>query len=480
MNTRKIVSGFSWKLFERLGVQGVQFILQLLLARLLAPEHYGVLSIMLIFISLANVFVQNGFSSSLVQDKDVTDEDYSSVFWISFLIATLLYAVLFVTAPLIAFFYQMPTLVAPLRVLSLMLFPSVFNAVQQSKILREMDFRKVFFSNVTAIAVSGVAGVVAAFFGLGLWALVIYQLLHIVIACAVMYFTVDWRLRLVCNMARVKVLFSFGWKLLVSNLLNTLYQDLRSLVIGKKYNSSTLGFYNRGKQFPQLIMNTVNSAVQGVMFPALSAEQNDRARMKAMMRRSIAVGSFLIFPIMTGLALVAPALVELLLTERWLPCVPFMQIYCFSFAFYPIHSCNLQAVTALGRSDLFLKLEIIKKIMGVALLVIAVVFFDSPIAIALTGLISTVICFFINAQPVKALVKYSYFEQLRDLIPATLLSLAMCAPVLLVSTLSWHPIYILLVQVAVGAAVYIGAAFLFNVSSCRFILNLAKQYLHKK
>ena len=278
-----ITKGLAWKLFERFGVQGVQFILQIILARMLAPEYYGVLSIMLIFTALADVFIQRGFNTALIQNKDVTEDDYSSVLWVSLVIAGVMYGVIYFTSPIIGSFYNMPELVSPLRVLALMLFPGALNSVQLAKVSREMDFKKVFLSNVAAIVVSGCAGIAIAYLGGGLWALVAQTVLNVFVACIVMKFTVKLRLKLICNFKRIKVLFTYGWKLLVSSLIDALYQDIRSLVIGKKYDATTLGYYNRGKQFPQFIINAVNGSVQSVMLPALSSQQDDKNSLKDMM-----------------------------------------------------------------------------------------------------------------------------------------------------------------------------------------------------
>ena len=476
----KISHGFLWKLLERFGVTGAQFVLQIILARILDPAHYGVLSIMIIFTTLANVFIQNGFNTALIQNKDVTEEDYSSVFWVSFGIAGVLYGVIFVTAPLIGSFYKMPDLVTPLRVLALMLFPGALNSVQLAKVSREMDFRKVFFSNVAAILVAGGVGIAIAYMGGGLWALVAQSLLNVLVACVVMRFTVRLKLRLVCNFSRIKVLFSFGWKLLVSGLLDTLYQDLRSLVIGKKYDSSTLGYYNRGKQFPQLVINAINSSVQSVMLPAMSAEQDDKAKVKAMMRNSIMLSSYIIFPMMAGLAGVATPLVRLLLTDKWLPCVPYLQIYCFTFAFYPVHSCNLQAINAMGRSDMFLKLEIIKKSYGLVALVIAVLFFDSPVAIAMTGVITTVLSCFVNAAPNKKLIGYSYLEQMKDILPSLLASVIMLGSVLAVGLLPLNPFVMILLQITVGIAIYVVISAITRMKPFLLVLEMIKKILKKK
>lgn len=464
-----------WKLLERFGVQGIQFLLQIVLARILDPEHYGILSMMVIFTTLANVFVQNGFNTSLIQNKDVTEEDYSSVFWVSLGIAGILYGVLFFAAPVIAAFYKMPDIVAPLRVLSLMLIPGAFNSVQLAKVSRDMDFKKVFYSNVGGVVFSGIIGIVMALMGAGLWALVAQTLLNVVVSCVVMLATVKWRPRLICNMARVKVLLSYGWKLLVSSLLDTLYQDIRSLVIGKKYDADTLGYYNRGKQFPQFVIGAINGAVQSVLLPAMSAEQDEPEKVKLLMRNSVTLSSYIIFPMMAGLAGVAEPLVQLLLTEKWLPCVPYMQIYCFSLAFNPIHSCNLQAINAMGRSDIFLKLEVIKKTIGIGVLAVAVLCFDSPIAIALTGAFTTFTSCFINAYPNKKLIGYSYFEQMKDILPSFLVSLLMLLCVFGVELLHLPAYMTLIVQVMVGIVAYVALSAVLRLAPFHILLGMLRK-----
>lgn len=479
-NNTGIINGFIWKLLERFGVSGVQFILQIILARLLDPEQYGVLAIMIIFTTLANVFIQQGFNTSLIQRKDVSEEDYSSVFWVSLAIASILYAVIFICAPMIGSFYQMPSIVTPLRILALMLFPGALNSVQLAKVSREMDFSKVFFSNIGGVIVSGLAGIIIAYMGGGLWALVVQTMLNVLVACLVMRFTVKLKLQKVCDIKRVKVLFSYGWKLLVSSLLDTLYLDLRSLVIGKKYDSGTLGYYNRGQQFPQFINNAINGAVQSVMLPAMSAEQDNKIRVKTMMRNSITLSAYILFPVMAGLAAVAKPLVSILLTDKWLPCVPYMQVYCFSFAFYPVHSCNLQAINAMGRSDIFLKLEIIKKTYGILVLAIAVFCFDSPLAIALTGLITTWIGWFVNSSPNKKLINYSYKEQIIDLVPSMIMSLIMCIVVLLVGKIKVNLWILLPLQIVIGAGVYYLMSLIFMPGPYKLLIDQLKKVLNSR
>ncbi len=475
----KIGKSLVWKLLERFGVQGVQFILQLVLARILDPSHYGMLSIMIVFVNLANVFVQNGFNTALIQNKDVTEEDYSSVFWVSLTVAGALYAAIFLGAPFIASYYEMPEIISPLRVIALVLFPGALNSVQVAKVSREMDFKKIFYSNVAGVLISGAAGVAIAYMGGGLWALVAQTLINYVVTCIVMRFTVRLKLDLVCRMSRVRTLFSFGWKLLVSALIETLYQDLRGLVIGKKYDSSMLGYYNRGKQFPQFINNAVNGAVQSVMLPAMSEKQNDKSQVKTMMRESITLSAYIMFPVMAGLAAVASPLVSVLIGDKWLPCVPFLQIYCFSFAFYPVHACNLQAINAMGRSDIFLRLEIIKKVYGLIALVIAVVYFDSPVAIAMTGLITTGISFFVNAYPNKKLIGYSYIEQLKDILPFLIVTAAMYGVTALAGLPEMNNLVTLVVQVLAGMVFYVTASRFFLRTQFDKLWGAVRGLVHK-
>lgn len=471
----KLSGALAWKLLERFGVQGVQFVLQIVLARILDPAHYGVLSLMVIFTTLANVFIQNGFNTALIRGKDVREADYSSVFWVSLGIAGLLYGLIFLLAPVIARFYDMPSIVAPLRVLALMLLPGALNSVQLAKVSREMDFKKVFTGNVAGILIAGIVGIALAYAGAGIWALVAQTFLNVSVACLVMLFTIRWRPKLICDLQRVKILFSFGWKILVSSLIDTLYQDLRSLVIGKKYDDTTLGYYNRGKNFPQFIITAVSNTVQSVMLPAMAEQQDDRTAVKALTRNSIMLSSYILFPLMAGLAGVATPMVRLLLTDKWLPCVPYLQIYCFTLAFNPVHMCNLQAINAMGRSDIFLKLEIIKKAVGIGLLVAAVFCFQSPIAIALTGAITAVISCFINAYPNKKLIGYSYLEQLKDMLPSFLLSLAMLAAVLAVQLLQLGSFVTLVLQVLWGAGIYVALSKLLHLQPFEMLLQAIKK-----
>jgi len=472
-NTKaKIISSLLWKLLERGGTQGIQFIVQIVLARLLAPSDYGIIALIAIFITIANVFVQSGFNTALIQKKDANEMDFSSVFYLSLFVASLLYIILFIAAPFIADFYGEIQLISVLRVLAITLFLGAFNSIQNAVISIKMQFKKLFFSSLGAIMVSGIVGIVLAYAGFGIWALVAQQLTNQFMITVILWFTVKWRPKLIFSFARVRGLFSYGWKLLVSSLIDTLYMNLRSLIIGKMYNPAMLGFYNRGDQFPQVIVTNINGSIQSVMLPALASEQDNKQRVKAMVRRSIVTSSFVVFPVMVGLAVTAEAVVKLLLTDKWLPCVPFLQIFCASYALWPIHTANLQAINALGRSDIFLKLEIIKKIMGLTVLGVSIHF--GVYAIAIGTLISGIISTFINAYPNLRLFNYNYKEQWKDIMPSLILSLIMGAIVYNFKWFNMETWLALIMQICTGAAIYMCLAKIFKLECYTYLLTTFK------
>lgn len=478
MNNRKIFASLLWKLLERGGTQGIQFIVQIVLARLLLPEMYGTVALVTVFITLAQVFVQSGLGTALIQKKEADNVDFSSVFYLSLGLAAVLYALLFIFAPFISRFYHDAELIPVLRVLGIILFFGSVNGIQNAWVSRHMMFKELFKRSIGALLISGTAGIFAAYAGLGIWALVIQQLTNQAAVTVIMWFTVKWRPIRAFSLDKVKALFSFGWKLLLSSLLDQLYRDLRTLVIGRIYSSSTLGFYNKGEQFPKIIVSNINGSIQAVMLPALSAHQDDRQRVKAMMRRAIKTSSFIMFPMMVGMAVVAEPMVLLLLTEKWLPAVPFLQVFCFTYMLWPIHTANLQAINALGRSDIFLKLEIIKKTIGLVILVISVPM--GVYAIALGGVVSGISASFINAWPNKKLLDYSYAEQMKDIAPAFGLSLLMGAIVFLIGTLPIADWQKLMVQVPVGAVAYIIASKIAKVESMHYLHNVLKSALSRK
>ena len=291
-----VVSSLVWKFMERTGAQGIQFIVQILLARILLPQDYGLISLVTIFITIANVFVQSGFNTALIQKKDADEVDFSSVFYLSLGVSIIMYILTFFGAPLVADFYREPELTIVLRVLAITLFLGALNSIQNAVVAKRMQFKKLFFSSLGASLISGVAGIILAYLGFGVWALVFQQIFSQASITIILWFTVKWRPMIVFSIKRVKGLFHYGSKILASSLINTIYMNLTNLVIGKIYTPEVLGMYNRGEQFPQLIVNNINGSIQSVMLPTLSSEQDNKERIKNIVRRSIVTSSFIIFP----------------------------------------------------------------------------------------------------------------------------------------------------------------------------------------
>ena len=447
MNNKVVIRSLIYKFLERIGYQGIAFLVQIVLARLLTPSDYGIISMLMIFVNISQVFVQSGLNTALIQKHEADEVDFSSVFYVSLAISIVLYVVLFISAPFIAIFYNMPELKNVLRVLAIILIPGAYNSIQNAKIAREMKFKELMYGTVGAVVISGIVGIFMALKRYGVWSLVGQQISYQIASCIFLMKFVKWIPSFQFSVNKIKVLFSFGWKLLCSNLIGKIYENIQSLVIGKKYNSSILGYYNRGKQFPQLLVDNMNGSIQSIMLPALSRYQNEKNKIKTMMRRAMVTSSLFVFPMMMGLIIISRPLVSLILTEKWLACVPYIWICCIDYAFMPVHTANLQAINAQGRSDIFLKLEIIKKIYGLIILCITVFAFKSPLAIAAGSTVSTLIATFVNAQPNKKLLNYTYKEQIKDILPSIVFSVIMALIIYPISLIKMPSIILIIIQV---------------------------------
>lgn len=478
MGSKNVFTNFIWRFCERCGAQGVTFIVSIVLARLLDPEVYGTVALVTIFTTIMQVFVDSGMGNALIQKKDADDLDFSSVFYFNMVICTIMYMIMFVSAPLIAAFYNKPELVSIVRVLSLILIISGVKNVQQAYVSKNMLFKKFFFSTLGGTIGAAAVGIAMAYLGCGVWALVAQMLFNAIVDTCILWITVKWRPKKMFSFHRLKNLFSFGWKLLVSSLLDTVYNDLRQLIIGKMYSSGDLAFYNQGKKFPNLIVTNINTSIDSVLLPTMAKEQDDSERVKQMTRRAIKTSTYLMMPIMMGLAVCAEPLVALILTEKWLPCVPFLRIFCITYAFYPIHTANLNAIKALGRSDLFLKLEIIKKIIGLTSVLITMWF--GVMAMAYSLLVTSLLNQIINSWPNKKLLDYSYIDQLKDILPQIGLTLIMAAIVYCVQFIGLGNILTLMLQILIGVVVYVAGSKLFHIDSFEYILSTVKGMISRK
>ena len=474
---RDVFSSLFWKFVERSGAHGISLLVSIVLARLLLPEEYGLISLTTIFITLANVFIQSGFNTALIQKKDVDDLDFSTVFYASLLIAGLLYIILFFSSQFIANFYGEPKLIAVLRVLSIILFFGAVNSIQIAIISRNMQFKKLFYSNIGAIMVSGVIGIVMAYNGYGVWALVGQQLSNHFFSTAIMWFKVKWRPKLLFSLARLQNLLSYGSKILVANLITTLFLDLRSLIIGKMYSANMLAYFNKGKMFPSVIITNINGSIQSVMLPTYSSQQDNKRRVKAMVRRSIKTSTFIVFPMMIGLAIVAEPLVKVILTEKWQSSVPFLQIFCFTYMLMPIHTANLEAIKALGYSNSILKIEIVKKVLEFITLVISLNY--GVYAIAIGTFITSIISLVINSYPNIKILNYGYREQIRDIAPSLLLSIIMGIVIYTITFIRLPTLLTLFLQVCIGIIIYLGMARLFRIESFVYLYSTISVFLSK-
>lgn len=477
-NKQKVVSNLIWRFMERFGSQLVTVVVQIVLARMLDPEVFGTVAKVTIITSILLVFVDSGMANSLIQKKDPDDLDYSSVFYFNIVFCLVLYTGLFFCAPLIARFYDDAQLTAIVRVLGLTVVVAGVKNVQQAYVSKTLQFKRFFFATLGGTLLSAAVGIVMVFMGFGVWSIVAQQLVNVTVNTAILWLTVGWRPKWMFSFARLKGLLSYGWKLLASGLLDTVYNKLREIMIAVFYTDADLAYYNRGSTYPYLIVENINASIDSVLLPVLSAEQDHTEQVRNMTRRAIRISTYVMMPLMMGLAVCAEPLIRLLLTEKWLPCVPYLRIFCFSYAFYPLHTANLNAIKAMGRSDLFLKLEIIKKVFGVIILLITLPF--GVYVMALSLLFTSVMSQLINSWPNAKLLDYAYIHQLKDMLPAMALSCVMGAAVYPISLLGWSDWVTLPVQVLVGAAIYVAGSIIFKLDSFSYLLSILKKFMRRE
>ena len=476
-NKQSVINNFFWRFMERCGAQGVTFVVSIILARLLDPSVYGTVALVSVFMLIMQVFVDSGMGNALIQKKDADDLDFSSVFWFNIAMCTLLYLIMFFAAPFISSFYGIPELTLIVRVMSLMLIISGMKNIQQAYVSRHMMFRIFFFTTLGGTVIAAIVGIAMAYMGFGVWALVAQMLVNAFVDTVILWITVKWRPKKIFSMSRLKGLFSYGWKLLISSVLDTVYNELRQLIIGKIYTPADLAQFNQGQKFPQFTVVNINASIDSVLLPTMSKAQDNPAAIRSMTRRAIKTSTYLMMPFMVGLAVCAEPAVRLIITDKWLPCVPYLRIFCFSFAFYPIHTANLNAIKAMGRSDLFLILEILKKVVG--LTAILSTMWISVMAMAYSMIFTSVICQIINAWPNKKLLGYSYLNQVADMLPQIGMSLAMGVAVYGVQFFGMNDILTLCVQVPLGMLLYWAMSKVFRVESYTYVIGTAKEFLGK-
>lgn len=477
INRKSVTSGFVWLALEKIGAQGVTFIVSIILARILDPNVYGTIAIVTVFTTILGVFVDSGMGSALIQKKDADDLDFSSVFYTNFVFCIVLYLLMFVSAPFIASFYGREELTQLIRVLSISLIIGGIKNVQQAYVSRNMLFKRFFFATLGGTIVAAVIGIVMAYMGFGVWALVVQSLVNQAIDTAILWIIVKWKPKLIYSFSRIKILYSYGGKLLLASLINVIYLDLRQLIIGKIYSTEDLAFYNRGASFPKLFVTNINTALASILFPVMSKKQDDLGAIKSIVRRSILLSTYVLLPIMVGLAVCATPFIRLLLTEKWLFCVPYLRIFCFEYAFVMFNTSNLNSYQSIGRSDIYLRNETISKIIGfVAMFVTAQI---SVMALALSSVVVTIISAVINATPNKKLIGYGFLDQIKDMLPNMCLALFMGAVVYIAGLIHMSDIIMLSLQVLIGVSVYIAGSRLLKLEGYGELLKTIKAYFRK-
>ncbi|MEA4915296.1 MAG: lipopolysaccharide biosynthesis protein [Christensenella sp.] len=479
----KTISGVIWKAMESGGNQLVKLVISVVLARMLDPQNYKTLTFMLIIIDFADTIVKRGFVTSLVQHKDADNVDFSSVLWIMLALAGIFYTAFYFGAPMLAKINveagQDPVFVPALRVIALSLFFGAFNSVQGAIIQRKLEFRLFCISTLVTTLISGAIGICMAYLGYGIWALVVQQIIGSFSNVVVLWLLDRWKPMLVFSLEKAKSHFSFGWKLLLSSLLDKGYNSISSLIIYARFADASLAFYGRGKQYAGMISENLNSVALSVLFPAYARHQDDVGRVREMVRKTNRSTSLMIVPMMAGLAVIATPFVHVLLTDKWLPTVPYLQMMCIAYLFYPMEATDLQALLALGRSDVYLKTEIIKKVFGISALAAAVFSFQTAIAISWSYVITCVFSMIVTMVYMKKFFAYRWRDQIWDMTPPVLLSIAMCGAVYGVSLLPMPEVVSLILQVVCGIAVYLGLAVIFKLESFTYLWTAMCKYFKK-
>lgn len=477
-SSKTIIANFLWRFMERTGAQFVSLVVSIVLARLLLPSDYGTVALLTVFISICSVFIDSGFGTALIQKQNADDLDYSSIFYFNMAVSILLYVVIFLMSPIISNFYQKPELTGMMRVLALTLIISGVKNIQIAYVSKNMMFKRFFFATIGGTIGAAVIGVGMALAGMGAWAIIAQSLFNNLVDTLILWVTVRWRPRKAFSFNRLHILFTFGWKLLLSSFIDTIYNNLRTLIIGKMYSSEDLAFYNKGKSWPDLIITNVNLSIDSVLLPTMSAVQDKPMLIKSMTKKSIKISTYIMAPLLLGLAFCSTPLVRLVLTEKWLPCVPFQVIFCVTYIFYPVHTSNLNAIKAMGRSDLFLKLEIVKKTIGLVALLLT-----TPISVMAMGyslIFISIASQIINSWPNKKLLNYGYLEQLRDILPEVLLAVFMGCCIYPIQWLGLPDFITLCIQVPLGGIIYIIGSSIFRLESFEYLIGIIKPYISKK
>lgn len=469
---KKTLYGMSWSFAENFSLQGIQFVIGVLLARVLSPSDYGMVGMLAIFTAISQTLINSGFSTAIVRKTDRTQTDLSTAFWFNIGVGIVLYFILFFSGPLIARFYNVPLLADLIKVTAITLIFNSLCIVQQALFTIKMDFKTQAKISVSSSLTTGVIGVVMAYNGFGVWSIVWPGVFGGALRCILMWVFSKWRPDKIFSTASFKDLFSFGSKLLLSGLIDTTYNNIYPIVIGKKFSATDLGYYSRAEGYSQLPATSITGVLQRVTFPMLCEIQDDMARLENVYRRLLRLSAFVVFPSMTGLAAIAEPLIRFMITDKWLMCVPYLQILCIAIMWHPIHAINLNLLQVKGRSDLFLRLEILKRIIGILIIIIAVPF--GIIWMCVGKIISSIFCLIINTYYTGKLIHVGFIKQMKDLLPILFLSLFNGAVVLGISCLINNTALQVIIGLITGVVIYTTTAYILKFKELDFILETFK------
>lgn len=473
---KRIVTSMFWSFFERIAAQLVSVIVAVILARLLTPAEYGTIALVTIFITIANVFINDGFGTALIQKDKADSEDFSTVFYFGIFLSVIIYIIIYFAAGLIGDFYNMPILIPVLRVLALKIPIASINSVQQAYVSRQMLFKRFFYATIIGTIISAFIGIFMAYKGFGVWALVTQDLTNTLIDTIVLWITVKWRPIKVFSLKKLKLLFNYGWKLLVQSLLNTFYGNIRSLIIGKIYTPQDLAYYTKGSRYPNLIAANVDTAMGKALFPAMSKEQDDFNRIKMIAQQSTKLCSYIMSPLLIGLAVSADSFVVLLLTDKWLPIAPYMRLICICLLFRPAQTAVLQAIKSTGKSDVVLKMDIPVRILGIITLIVAVKF--GVIYVAVSEVIVEFFCLIIYGISCQKTINYKLDSIFRDFGVNVFHAAIMGGIVYIVGYYTEFSAFItLFMQISVGIASYLIISKICRNENYIYIISEMKRYI---
>lgn len=473
MVKNNFIFSYLWKFLERFSVQATSFITTLILARMLSTDDYGTVALVTVFISLATVFVQGGLNTTLIQKIDIDIEDTSTVFWVSIIVAFIFYIILYFLSFEIADFYKKPIIIPVIRVLGISLFPGALNSIQIAIASRKLEFKKIFISSLLATIIAGFASIILANLNYGVWAIVAWQLINILVSSIFMLFFIKWRPKFLFSLKKFKTLIPFGSRILISNFLVTLFQNIRTLFIGGLYSTSDLAFFNRGKQFPQVLMDGIIGSIQSVSLPIFAKQQKENLEVyKINVRKTLKLSYLIIFPLLFGMIAISKILIVLLLTEKWLDSVPYLQIFSLTYMLQPTQIICAEALKGLGLSKVTLNLEYFRKTFEIGLLLLLLKY--GPYQIALSALIAGIISLIISLYPNIKYLHYSLKEQIEDIFKPLIAAIIMAIIVLYIGRLKCSMEIILILQVIVGIVTYIFNCYILKIQEFKEIISFIK------